>query len=179
LVWLLKKADWHSELDEEQKKPVESPVNNDAFSMDDFTSKPEVSKPEEKKKPAWAKDRFVKRPTEQYLWDTHNNRYVGFNDLDESGRPSHIDNPVILPPTEEMMSPTGDELATIDTDEFKYLSELLITIVRGGVPKTEVDKLIKATPPKTVGDISVLAMELWRLAQQYGLSRDWLLKQLS
>jgi hypothetical protein len=168
LAWLLKKArDWRSELDEEQEKPVAD--ISDAFSMDDFTPKPE------KKEPAYEPGRYVKRPGTQYLWDTKENKYVGFNTLDANGKPGYN-----VQINEEQMEPQrADDPFDTKSDEYKELINLASFIERNGVPGDKVDKTIHSIPLNTIGDINALAVRLWTLAQQYGISREKLLKHLS
>ena len=124
------------------------------------------------------KGRYVHKPGYSYLWDTQENHFTGFNSLDGKGQPIFVNNPKVLPPTEEMAPPS--KKLNVDSEEYEHLNALVRAIVDGGVSMKEIDPLIRSVAPfKTVADVEALSVKLWQLAQEHGLSREWLLEKVS
>jgi hypothetical protein len=170
VTWLLKKADSMVGIDEgdydkyfpakEAPKPVEE-------------EKPVV--PEPTQEPINKGPRYVKKPGSRYLWDNEMNRFTGFTDLDENGKPVYV-NKEIIPDKGEGHEDTP---LTKGTEEDDYVNAVIRTLILSGVPRKEVNKVIETCPLKTVGDADTMVVRLWQLAQKYGLPRDFLIEQLS
>lgn len=70
------------------------------------------------------------------------------------------------------------EISTFDP-EYEWLMKLINTIVKAGVPPSEIKTLSLQHPFKTIDDAGDLAAQIWTLAtEKYHIPREWLRKKL-